>query len=108
MKLGDKQRIFARLILQLEVKMWLEGYETTVGDAKRPMDATYGHPESTHKYQLAKDINLFLDGKYLTTTEDHEEFGIWWEQQSGEGYECCWGGRFSDGNHYSIGHQGVR
>ena len=105
MRLREKQSLFARLVLQLELKMWMEGYETTPGDAKRPMDAIYGHPRSTHKFQLAKDINLFKDGEYLRETKDHEPFGLWWEQQ----HELCrWGGRFSDGNHYSLEHNGVR
>jgi len=103
--LREKQSLFARLALQLELKMWIQGYETTVGDAKRPMDADYGHPQSTHKFQLAKDINLFRDGKYLWKTEDHQEFGEWWEAQ----HELCrWGGRFGDGNHYSLEHEGVK
>ena len=106
MTLRQKQSLFARLILELELRMWLRGFQTTTGDAKRPMDATYGHPRSTHKYQLAKDINLFnAAGFYLRGTKSHEEFGLWWEQQ----HElCCWGGRFGDGNHYSFEHNGVR
>lgn len=105
MTLRQKQSLFARLSLELELRMWLAGYETTCGDALRPMDATYGHPQSTHKFKLAKDILLFKDGKYLRETEDHEVFGLWWEQQ----HELCrWGGRFNDGNHYSFEHNGVR
>ncbi len=103
--LRQKQSLFAWLSLLLELKMWAEGYETTVGSAKRPMNSDFGHPRSTHKFQLAKDINLFLDGVYLRETADHERFGLWWEQQHPL---CRWGGRFGDGNHYSLEHNGVR
>ena len=105
MTLRQKQSLFARLVNQLETRMWMTGHETTTGDALRPMDATYGHPRSTHKYKLGKDINLFKNGRYLSSTKSHEQFGLWWEQQH---ILCRWGGRFGDGNHYSLEHNGVR
>lgn len=105
MTLRQKQSLFARLVNQLETRMWMAGFETTTGDALRPMDADYGHPRSTHKFKLAKDINLFKDGRYLSSTKAHEQFGLWWEQQH---ILCRWGGRFNDGNHYSFEHNGVR
>ena len=79
------------------------GYEVTLGDAYRDPRAfhggdPYGHPNSLHKQRLAIDLNLFLDGKYLTTPEDHEPFGEFWESIGGS-----WGGRFNDANHYSLG-----
>ncbi len=74
------------------------GYEITFGDAW----AREGHREqSLHYIRLAIDLNLFRDGKYLTQTEDHEELGIFWESIGG-----AWGGRFNDGNHYSLEHNG--
>ncbi len=64
----------------------------------------YGHPRSAHKNRLAIDLNLFRDGEYLSATEDHRPLGEWWERQ----HELCrWGGRFDDGNHYSLFHEGV-
>jgi hypothetical protein len=51
---------------------------------------------------------LFRNGHYLSSTESHKPLGEWWESQSSEGINCCWGGRFSDGNHYSIEHNGVK
>ena len=71
------------------------GYELTFGDAY----ATSGHiKKSFHYKRLAIDLNLFKDGKYLTKTEDHEPLGLFWESLGG-----TWGGRFEDGNHYSLG-----
>lgn len=80
------------------------GYEMTFGDAYRDPRVTYGHPNSTHRKRLAVDLNLFKDGKYLTTTEDHRELGEWWEKQHPL---ARWGGRFEDGNHYSFEWDGV-
>ncbi len=105
MRLREKQSLFAGLQPLLVLKALQLGYEVTLGEAQRSMDAEYGHPKSTHKYKLAIHINLFIDGKYLRKTSDHMALGIWWEQQ----HELCrWGGRFGDGNHYSLEHNGVR
>lgn len=63
------------------------------------------HPKhmggSLHFIGLAKDFDLFKDGVYLTNTEDHLPLGLFWESLGN-----TWGGRFSDGNHYSISHEG--
>lgn len=79
------------------------GYEVTLGDAYRPPWAVWGHRKSLHKKRLAIDLNLFRDGKYLTDTEDHQPLGEYWESIGGS-----WGGRFEDGNHYSLAHEGMR
>jgi len=87
------------------------GYELTFGDAYRDPRVFgptgekkgYGRSKSNHKVRLAVDFNLFKDGKYLTATEDHKPLGEYWESMGGE-----WGGRFNDGNHYSLEHQGRR
>lgn len=110
LSLGEKQRRFsimvARLILQAEIM----GYEVTLGDAYRDprvfgqmgVRQGYGESRSAHKHRLAIDLNLFRDGKYLSATEDHRPLGEWWEAQGG-----TWGGRFNDGNHYSLAHDGI-
>ncbi len=89
------------------------GYECRSGDAFRDPRVHgeigekkgYGHPKSAHKNKLAMDILLFKDGVYLTETEDYRLIGEFWESL----HELCeWGGRFGDGNHFSIEHNGVR
>lgn len=105
MTLRKKQSLFAHMVGLLILKAVQLGYEVTLSEVKRPVDADWGHPKSTHKVSLAIDINLFLDGVYLRKTSDHEQLGIWWEQQHDL---CRWGGRFGDGNHYSFEHNGVR
>ena len=109
--LSEKQRRFARMVARLIDKAHELGFEVTLGDAFRDPRVFgnigeakgYGNKNSAHKNRLAVDLNLFKDGVYLGTTEAHATLGEWWESQGG-----AWGGRFEDGNHYSITHNGVR
>ena len=121
MRLGDKQKLFARLVPRLIDKAHELGYEVTFGDLYRDArshgamgerliradgKAVYGALNSCHKMRLAIDLNLFdQSGKYLTTTADHQALGEWWEKQHPE---TAWGGRFNDANHYSISHEGSK
>ena len=100
MRLGEKQELFADLIT--EHIQWLigRGYRVRLGD----FFAHDGHKENSNHYiKLAADLNLFKDGEYLTETEDHRESGEKWESRHDL---CRWGGRFNDGNHYSLIHYG--
>jgi hypothetical protein len=81
----------------------LRGYDVTLGDAFRDPRVKYGHKDSLHRKRLAIDLNLFKDGKYLDKTDDHLPLGQFWESIGGS-----WGGRFNDGNHYSLEHEGMR
>lgn len=58
---------------------------------------------SVHQLAIAIDLNLFRDGIYLTRTEDHRLLGEYWETLHPL---CRWGGRWGDGNHYSLEYQG--
>lgn len=105
MKLGQKQELFARLVPRLIDKAHELGFEIRLGHALRCQDCPVGRRTSLHKSKLAIDLNLFKDGVYLTNTEVHKPLGEWWESQ----HELCsWGGRFNDGNHYSLTHGGRR
>lgn len=113
MTLREKQSIFALEVANLIQHAYALGYEITFGEtyrspeeAERLAKAGLGKKTSLHTKRLAIDLNLFKDGIYLTKTEDHRELGEWWEFQSTDKYTCCWGGRFKDGNHYSIEHGG--
>ena len=103
MSLREKQSEFVRMIAKLIVKADELGYELTFGDAYRSPEVKYGHPRSLHRSRLAVDFNLFKDGKYLTSTEVHKPLGEYWESIGGS-----WGGRFNDGNHYSLEHDGMK
>ena len=104
---------FVRLQARLIDEAFALGYELTEGDAFRdprvfgPVGVSmgYGNKSSAHKQRLAKDYNLFKDGKFLDSTEDHRTLGEWWEKQHPL---ARWGGRFEDGNHYSFEYKGIK
>jgi len=113
MTLREKQSAFAILVAKLILQTQEVGYQITLGEAYRsPEEAARlakegkGIKNSLHTLKLAIDINLFGDGRYLNKTEDHIWFGEWWESQSTKDIQCIWGGRFGDGNHYSVAHGG--
>lgn len=90
------------------------GYSVTLGECWRtPEQAKWnaaqgiGTVSSLHIERLAIDLNLFKDGVFLQSTEDHRPLGEWWESL---GKDHRWGGRFSrpDGNHYAISPDGKR
>jgi hypothetical protein len=111
MSLGVKQRKFTLMVAALIQKAAELGYETTFGDAYRDprvhgeqgVKKSYSEARSAHKHRLAVDLNLFKNGVYLTKTEDHKQLGEFWESIGG-----TWGGRFNDGNHYSMEHDGIK
>jgi len=115
MTLGEKQRVFTLATAHLIIKAYELGYEGTHGDTYRDprvfgahgVKLGYGRGRSLHKLRLAYDLNLFRDGVYLTSTEDHKPLGEWWEAEYAQ-YDASWGGHFNDGNHYSFRHNGDR
>ena len=110
MTLREKQSLFVMLVGGLIEHAYELGYELTFGEAYRsPEEAErlarlgLGIPGSLHISKLAIDLNLFKNGKYLSSSEAHRPLGEWWEEQ----HELArWGGRFGDGNHYSLNHAG--
>lgn len=118
MTLGEKQELFSVLLESLLTKARHMGYKVRCGMLERSVteqqhliaqgkskikmrDAAKG----PHVNKLAIDLNLFKDGLWLNRTEDHQALGEWWEEQHPL---CRWGGRFSDGNHYSLEHEGFK
>ena len=110
MGLGQAQELFATMVPRLIDKAHELGFKVRIGDVFRdprvfgPVGERkgYGESRSAHKLKLAIDLNLFKDGRFLSATEDHTPLGEWWESQGG-----TWGGRFQDGNHYSLAYQGM-
>lgn len=102
----EKQSQFAVMAAKLILQAVSMGYEVTLGDAFRDprlhgdlgVKKGYGAARSYHKRRLAIDLNLFREGIFLQDTEAHQKLGEWWESQGG-----TWGGRWNDGNHYSLG-----
>jgi len=114
MSLSQKQQKFARLVALLIQQANHQGFEVTLGEAYRPPEMAQiyaqddrGIPNSLHTSRLAIDLNLFLNGRYLTQTEDYRPLGEWWVLQDPD---CRWGGHFqsrADGSHFSLTHGGV-
>ena len=112
MNLGTKQELFARQLPRLLDYIHSLGYGIRLGDSYRDerihgafgTKKGYGHKNSCHKLKLAQDINLMKGGKFLSKTSDHLAIGMWWEEQHPDNR---WGGRFNDGNHYSMTHWGA-
>lgn len=139
MTLGDKQRLFHRLSIELQVWALARGYEFTYGEAFRTDEQAEinnigpqareavaklierffpklaarlrnngkvdSPPYTVHQDRLALDLNLFVGGVYMATSEAWREIGEKWESM----HELCrWGGRFGDGNHISFEHNGVK
>lgn len=112
LSLREKQTRFAQMVAHLILMADMMGFGVSLGDAYRDprvfgavgKKKGYGRSQSNHKIRLAIDLNLFnSDGDYLTETTDHEPLGEYWESIGGS-----WGGRFNDGNHYSLEHEGRR
>ena len=106
-QLLDKQIKFARLVPKLIDRAFELGYAVTLGDAYRDPRCPYGSEVSLHRDRLAIDLNKFIkEGNvwvFKTNTTDHRELGEWWENLD---LDCAWGGRFNDGNHYSLKYGG--
>ena len=105
MKLSEHQQVFAQHIALLIQYAKAIGYEVTFGDAFRDprvhgeygVKKSYASAKSEHKRRLAVDLNLFENGNYLGSTDDHEVLGAFWESLDERNR---WGGRWDDGNHY--------
>jgi hypothetical protein len=99
-ELFDRRKLFSSLIPKLLNKMIEDGYTPLIGK-----DGLTHMKNSLHYDGLAMDIDLFKDNVYLITTEAHLSFGEFWESLSPE---TRWGGRFRDGNHYSVTYKGKK
>ncbi len=102
MKLLEKQMMFSKMVCLLMQYAHCNNYQITLGDAYRDERCGYGHPESLHRKRLAIDLNLFKDGKYLTSGKHHAVLHDFWDTIGGAK-------RIKrDLNHYSIEHKGMR
>lgn len=95
--LGVEQRVRIAKILQ-------PSYPLLAGTILNNSNSR-GIRNSLHQLGVAGDLLLFKDGKYLTKSEDYRALGEWWESL---GEDHRWGGRFDDGDHFSIEHNGVK
>jgi hypothetical protein len=115
MPLGARQELFMELLGQLLVWLYANGYKVRGGELLRdPRIAKMndangtGISNSLHIDKLAIDLNIFKNGRWLATTEEHAPVGAKWKSLHAL---AAWGGDFKpptkpDGNHYSIRYAG--
>lgn len=108
MELHKEQARFAQMVARLLLQAVLMGYEVTLGEALRSKEEARrlarlgaGVANSLHCDRLAIDLCLFRGGAYLVASADYQPLGEWWESIGG-----AWGGRFGDGNHFSLAYGG--
>jgi hypothetical protein len=110
------QHKFSMMVALLLQEAGRMGYYVIIGEVQRTKEQAEknestgsGIKNSLHTLSMAIDLALRdSEGVYLTDTEDYTSLGEYWESLGGN-----WGGRFGDGNHFSLsypreGFKGVR
>lgn len=115
LSLGDKQKLFARYFGMLLTWLYANGYEVTINEVLRTKAQAEanaasgaGIVKSLHLYHLAGDLNIFKNGKFLTTVEEIRPAGAYWKSLD---LNNCWGGDFHtrpDADHFSYTHEGIK
>lgn len=115
MTLREQQCLFAQLVAKLILWANDNGMQVTFGEAwrtpeqaKRNAASGAGIRNSLHCDRLAVDLNLFVGGVFIDSTEGHRRLGDYWKSLH---LNCRWGGDFKnrrDGNHYSLSPDGIR
>ncbi len=110
MTLSQRQRAFTRMVADLIQYAYESEYELTFVDAYRDprvhgsvgQKTSYSSANSNHKIRLAIDLNLWVDGDYVITSE-HEAWDDLHE------YWSSIGGAVRiprDANHFSLEYKG--
>lgn len=103
MGLVTKQSKFTGMVAQLILFAHSKGLEVTFGEAWRSEATQKIYVEkgiskttnSQHQKRLAIDLNIFLNGVWLTKGTDYRKMGEFWEMLGGR-----WGGRFGIDKQY--------
>jgi hypothetical protein len=118
MTLRQRQSTFIKNFAMLILWAFDNGFEVTAGelhrtDEQHQLNRQTGKTRanrSLHQDRLAGDLNLFIDGKYITDTSKYKPLGEYWVSLHPDNR---WGGdwdkdgdhkdeRFSDGNHFEM------
>ena len=107
MTLREARCIFTKHLAMLVLDIIEEGYEVAFDEVTERItakDPTSDHmPNSLHHLGLAADLLLYRNGVYLSKSEEYTQFGERWEAFGKEhNIPLRWGGRFKDGNHFSL------
>jgi len=103
MTVGEKQERFTEMYCSLLLYLLAKRYRIRQKYLLRCDDCKVGHTTSLHKLGLAIDLVFMDDSGPITDTEQYREAGEFWEALGGS-----WGGRFYDGGHFSLEHNGMR
>ena len=120
MELGEKQELFSVCLAKLILYIDSQGWKARLGDGcilperkiyvngatVRGQDRVHMNP-GCHYYLLAQDINLFVDGEWITDGGD-PKWGLLADFWRNLDPLCTPGYDFGDSNHFSIGHNGKR
>jgi hypothetical protein len=118
MTLRQRQSTFIKNFAMLIIWAFDNGFEVTAGelhrtDEQHQLNRQTGKTRanrSLHQDRLAGDLNLFIDGKYITDTSKYKPLGEYWVSLHRDN---VWGGDFNrdgdktttdawDGNHFQM------
>lgn len=115
MTLGEKRREFSKMISELVLWCFQNGYEAQYEEIKRTQAQALanaasgaGIAHSLHLLGLAGDISIFKDGQLLESVDDYRPIGEQWKSMHPEN---AWGGDFTtrpDADHFSRSHEGIK
>ena len=117
MSLSKKQQRFTARLSELLAYAHAKGYRLTLGDGYRDPRVfgdfgekkAYASANSVHKLRLAIDLNLFINGEYVTdgAHSAYADLGRFWKSLDPD---ARWGGDFlsGDSNHFSFTHWGAQ
>ena len=98
--LRQKRVLYTNLLAKLLLWINENDIEVAIGqDGQKHMAG------SLHFVGLANDLIFYKDGVWLQKTDQYKKAGEYWESLHPL---CCWGGRFKDGNHFSLTHDGKK
>jgi hypothetical protein len=109
MTLREKQSIFLINVAKLIIWANENGYELTGGELLRTPEQQEIYfkagksktKNSRHLLKLAIDLNLFVDGEYVSDKKSFQPLGNYWK---GLDRDNVWGGdwTFNDSNHFEM------
>lgn len=108
MSLRQEQSAFALDLMKLELWLYENGYEWTLGESQRPIEMQKIYMQtgrsktmnSMHIKKCAQDLFIFKNGKLLMSKHELQAVGDKWESLSPKN---SWGGnwnRFKDVPHF--------
>ena len=99
---SEKRILFSTSLAKLVLYMNQLGYGVAIDYVKRCDDCKVNSKNSVHPDGLAADLNLYVDGVYITIPEAHVKPHDYWDIMGGAKRIK------GDMNHYSFEHNGRR